>query len=286
MRSSSCHSKKTKCNILKTNRNMKKKRYYDMFDLIEDNSPLASLFNRILKQLDVVRIISAPSTFERMEETKEQNFKLFYETCLWEMYLHGVIDKLNHWGEVLDEYINEFGASWKYYASAKRLESIKEYGGEDSDYDSKGKVRTEGLTNKDLECDTVIRHLVQDDWQDIVQETTLDHLNGLVLALQAQAKVSVRGIFKHLYGQEIPLYKQDENGNMVKMNFADESLMKASDELRADDYSSLVLSVCFGVQQIIRKIRELDPFSDNKEELARVRKDAETMLNLRFLVHQ
>lgn len=265
---------------------MKNKYYYGMFTPIEDNSPLAGLLNRILGELDTIKMISAPSTFERMEKMKEVNFKLFHETCLWEMYLHGVIEKLNHWIEILEEYENEFNSSWKYYASAKRIEYIKEYGGEESDYDSEGNVRIENLTAEDLECDTVIRSLVQDDWQDIVQETTLDHLGGLVNALQAQAKLSVRDIFKKLYNQDIPMYKQDKNGDMVKMNFADEALMKASDELRAEDYSSIVLCVCFNIQLIIGRIKALNPFSDNKDELVSIRKDAEAMLNLKFLVHQ
>ncbi len=263
---------------------MKKKYYYDMFTPIEDNSPLAGLLNRILGELDTIRLISAPSTFEMMEKKEEVNFKLFHETCLWEMYLHGVIEKLNHWIEILEEYENEFDSSWKYYASAKRIESIKKYGGEESDYDSEGNVRIENLTAKDLEHDTVIRSLVQDDWQDIVQETTLDHLGGLVNALQAHAKLSVRDVFKKLYNQDIPMYKQDKNGDMVKMNFADEILMKTSDELRAEDYSSIVLCVCFNIQLMIGRIKALDSFSDNKDELLSIRKDAEAMLNLKFLV--
>lgn len=260
-------------------------RCYDRFSYIEDNSHLALLFNEILSKLNIVRLISAPATFELLE-SKKQDLGLFHETCLWEMYLHGVIEKLNHWIEILNEYESEFGSSWKYYASAKRIESIKEYGGEESDYDSEGNVRTENLTSKDLECYAVTRDLVQDDWQDIVQETTLDHLGGLVNALQAHAKLSVRDIFKKLYNHDIPMYKQDENGNMVKMTFADETLMKTSDELRAEDYSSIVLCVCYNIQQIVGRIKALDPFNDNKKELVSIRKHSEAMLNLKFLVHQ
>lgn len=80
---------------------------YSLFSHIEDNSNLAHLFNTVLNKLDIFRIISAPITFEKKGKT-ERNFELFYDTCLWEMYFHEVVNKLKHWIEVLDEYEAEF----------------------------------------------------------------------------------------------------------------------------------------------------------------------------------
>lgn len=260
---------------------MAKECFYELFSRIKDDSRLANLFNQVLHKLDIVRMMSAPSTFEKKEED-EYVAKMFYESCLWEMYLHGVIDKLNFWKNLLNEYETEFGSNWKYYASSKRLESIKEYGGDDKDYDTEGNIRTMNLSNEDLECYSILTDLVQDDWRDIVQETKAEHLSGLCASLQTQAKISITDVLKNISGQEIPMYKEDEDGNMVKMTFADRALSKASDESRADDLSTMVLFVCHSIQLIIEKIRALDNFKDNKAELISIGKDISCLLEGNF----
>ena len=259
-------------------------REYDRFSHIEDNSHLALLFNEIFSKLDVVRLVSAPATFELLE-SKKQDFRLFHETCLWEMYLHGVIEKLNHWIETLDEYESEFNSSWEYYASSKRIEAIKDYGGDEGEYDDNGYIRTQGLTHDDLRYYTVTHDLVQDDWRDIVQETTPEQLGCLTAALERQAKVSFAEIFKKVFKQDLPAYKQDKDGNMVKMSFSDHAMQKASDEALADSLSSVVLCVCRSIQLLVKRMRELDPFNDNRDELMAIRNDVSALLNLNFTVH-
>lgn len=253
--------------------------FYELFSRIKDNSRLADLFNQVMHKLDIVRMVSAPSTFE-MVNKDEHCVELFYESCLWELYFHGVIDKLNRWVKVLNEYESEFGSNWKYYASAKRLESINEYGGEDGDYDDEGNIRTLNLSNEDLGCYSVLTDLVQDDWRDIVQETKPEHLSGLCASLQTQAQISITDIFKNVSGQDIPMYKEDNDGNMVEMTFADRVLSKASDESRADDLSIMVLFVCHSIQFFIEKIRNLEKFCDNKEQLISMHNDVVCLLNL------
>lgn len=256
---------------------MNNKPFYNLLFRIEDKSKLACLFNKVLDKLDMARIISAPKIFER-DETYELDAELFYDTCLWEMYLHGVISKLNYWRSILDEYESDFQLSWKYYASSKRLESIKKYGGNDEDYDTEGNIKSLGLANKDLVCYTVIADLIQDDCIDIVQDTKPEHLDGLCSALQVHAKMSIADMFKEFFGKEIPTYKQNKNGEMEEMTFADKVLLKASNESQADSLSAVVLLTCQSIQAIIDKIRKLDKFQDNKGEISSISKDLECLL--------
>lgn len=254
--------------------------FYSLFSRIEDKSNLANLFNRVLHELGTVRMMSSPSTFE-IEKKGENCAYLFYETCLWEMYLHRVVEKMNSWKNILDEYESEFGSSWQYYASAKRLESIKEYGGEDEDYDSEGNIRTVNLSDEDLKYYTVIGDLVQDDWRDIVQETKPEHLDGLCSALRTNSRISVTDIFKQAFGAEIPTYKEDGDGNMVPMTFADKVLSKTYGELRADGFSEFLLGICQYIQLLIKKIREMDKFKDNKDELSSINQSVKCLLELK-----
>lgn len=70
---------------------------------------------------------------------------------------------------------------------------------------------------------------------------------------------------------------------MVPMTFADKALSKASDEVQADNLSTMVLYVCHCIQFLIEKIRALDKYKDNKDELFSIHKDVERLLNTDFV---
>lgn len=176
---------------------MRDKPFYGLLSRIDDDSLLANFFNKVLGSLNTARIISAPSTFRNKDdENSRYCIDLFYDTCLWEMYLHQSIYKLRGWIKTLDEYLTEFGGSWKYYASSKRIESVNEYGGDDDDYNEDGSVKVMDIPNDRLEPYSVIRELVCDDWTDIVQETIPKDLERLYGCLQAEANLSIADFFQ------------------------------------------------------------------------------------------
>lgn len=253
---------------------------YDFLSRIKDEGRLAFLFNKIIKRLNITRIMSAPKTFEDLE--KEYVAKMFYSTCLWEMYLQGVIDKLKSWMQTLEEYETEFSSSWKYYAASRRLSSIKEYGGDEGDYNEDGTIRVSGISNKELESYSVLGVLVFEDWRDIVQETELKDLAGLIAALQTDANFSLLDALKDCTEIDLPTYKQDKNGNMVQMTFAELALQKTIKGNSADDLSSVLLYACNEIQSIIRSIRNLDKCKDNRQELIDIKKRAENLYNFKI----
>lgn len=255
-------------------------RIYDLFQRIKDNSRMAKAFNIIFDKLDAVRICSAPSIFEQVKNGEQ--VAMFFETCLWERYLHSVVSKLNRWGEDLDEYFNEFEGCWKYYAASRRIESLQEGFGDDKDYNEDGSIKKDNLTDEDLMPYSIIGDLVFDDWRDIVQNTTLEQLYGLCGALQLKAKVSLTDVIKAHFGTEIQSYNQDENGNMVPMSFADKALSKVQGEVDAEGYSAIVILVCDCVQEILSQLKSLDKAQDNKDALQSIRRDIGLLLDLRF----
>lgn len=261
---------------------MKDKPFYELMKRIKDDSRLAVFFNGVMQKLDIIRITSAPKTFTGIHSCEGDNMRLFYETCLWEMWMHEVVIKLHGWIYTLDEYFGEFGGSWKYYACCKRLEAIKEYGGNKSDYNDDGSVKTENLSDAEIESNTVIRDLVSDDWRDIVFDTTTDDLGTLISCLYGQAKFSLGDALKKCFGKEPTTYKQDENGNMVPMTFADKELRKASERYDAELFASNIYMAGFCLQRMVSMIKRLNPFTDNKNELEIFRRDAQCLLNLKI----
>lgn len=257
---------------------------YDFLSKINDEGRLAFLFNKIIEHLNITRIISAPQTFSGLNE--RHGCDLFYSTCLWEMYLHGVVSRLKSWIESLEEYETEYSSSWKYYAASRRLDFIKKYGGEEEDYNEDGSIRTIGVSDKELESYSILSVLVFNDWRDIVQETSPTDLSGLIAALQTDASFSTSDIVKEGLGIDLPFYKIDENGDMVKATFADNVLQKAVKGNTADYLSSALLYICNEMQSIIQSIRSMDKAKDNKEELFEIKKRIESLYNFQCTINK
>lgn len=253
---------------------------YDMFARIHDNSPLAEVFNTVFTKLNTVRMIAAPRKFEGLYEESQCRFVyIFYESCLWELYLHGVIARLNEWQKALNEYFSDFEGNWKYYAAAKRIDCINMHGGEEQDYNEDGSVRTAGITDEELECYTILHDLVNDDRTDIVQETKPDELQNLGSVLETSADISITDIIKDTCGVNIPMYRKDEHGNMVQLSFAERVLLKTEGQLQAGDLSLFVVAICQTIQSLLKKIRGLNKFKDNQVELKSILKVVEHLLD-------
>lgn len=253
--------------------------FYDVMCNVNENCVLAVYFNKIIGELDIVRIFSSPRTFEDAKQENKDYSAIFYQTVLWELWFHGVVERLNKWNEMLNEYFSEYEGKWKFYACSKRLESINGYGGEESDYNEDGSIRTLNLTEDDLRYHTVLSKMVQDDCRDIVQETTYVDLQYMISCLKAHARFSLPDAFKEFFGKEITTYKQDENDNMVPMSFADKAMDKAVEQYAADGMAASITLVCEFIQRIIRDIRAMDKFSDNTDKLIQIHKDVRNILD-------
>lgn len=253
--------------------------FYDIMCRVEEDCILAVYFNKVINELDTVKILFAPKTFEDTKKENRDFADRFYQSCLWELWFHHSLSRLHKWDNTLNEYFSEYEGKWKFYACSKRLESINEYGGEESDYNEDGSIRTLNLTEDDLIHHTVLGEMVQDDWRDIVQETTCADLQYMITCLKAHASFSLPDAFKEFFGKEITTYKQDENGNMAPMSFADKAMDKAVEQYTADGMAASITLVCEFIQRIIRDIRAMDKFSDNTNKLIQIHKDVRNILD-------
>lgn len=254
---------------------------YTYFKLIEDSSPLAQKFNNILFGLNKIRIAFAPYTFQSLREVDEDKMTLFYESCLWESYLHNVIKRLNSWIKILHKYLIEFGGNWKYWATTELIDLISKYG-EEEDYNADGSIK---LEDERLVRFSVIRYMVSEDFNDIVQDTNASDLIGLCKAIKASS-FSIKEMFKGSMGIDIDMYKKktDINGEdkIVKMGFADEVVDKIQREDDAELDANIIIQTCLHIHRIIYKLNKLDRKKDNDLELAEIRKDIESLLDLKF----
>jgi len=257
-----------------------KKNSYTSFGYIEDDSKLALMFNAIMKRLSPMRMLCAPVSFRKEESIAGFQDEKFCDFCRYELWMHSVVDRLNRWQERLCDYFVEYGGSWKYYAASNRLSSISEYGGEGSDYDAGGIIRTEGLTDDEYEPYTIVRELYGEDCIDIVQDTLPQDLNGLCSDLVANSRIDILKGLREVFGKNVQAFHQDENGEMKPLSQEEHDLDMVSGQVAAEDDSKRLMGVIGCMHGIFHIIRSCKYNDDNTELLQMVQDASAGMLAL------
>lgn len=261
----------------------------EFLEPIESDFPLAKAFNRVISKILMLRTMSLPRTFsDAIGELAAFKMQSYYETVLWEKWLHGVFKRLEEWANIINEYFDEYSGSWEYYALAKRLDSINEFGSdEDDDYNPDGTVKTHGITHEQLKYHTVFNDLYH-DCVDIVQDTKPDDLCSLISTLKANSQISIIDILQQVSGKQIESYILDESKNLRPITFADKVEIKVSGMVEADDLSNLVYLIAQQMESLTKKIEDVYRsdriFQDNHDFLKVVLSEVASIMNLKFLV--
>lgn len=254
---------------------------------IESSVPLAKAFNKIIEKVQTLRIITLPRTFEDVRG-EEASFKtsVYYQTILWEKWMHEVVARLQEWDATIDKYFDEFDGSWKYYALSKRLDFIKEWGSDDeADYNSDGSVKTTGIQNSQLKHHTIFQDLYH-ECVDIVQDSHPSDLRPLIQALDTNSRFSLSDVLYKATGKRIPSYTLDENGNIRTTTFAERELRKAIGMAEAHDYGHFVYSIAVLMEQLTKELELIahsdSALSEQHNLLYAIQNDAYSILHMKL----
>lgn len=256
-------------------------RIYSMYERIKGNSPLVMIFNQIMDILDTPRMFVAPScTSCRSSKYKPYGFRAttaiaFYEYCLLEEYLHSLVANLADWKDWAEKYNSEFGGSWRYYAMADRLESIKEWGGgEEKDYNPDGSIRTE-VTDKELDGYSLVECMRGHN--DIFLTTSPGDWEFIYNTLHKTGQMSIFKAFEAM-GTPLSSYRL-ENGEMVQNTWVDERLHEAREQAESDTMADHLFSVVSKACELVNDVKKLKSDSDNKVFFSNLPGTIEEILN-------
>lgn len=255
---------------------------YKTFTLIDDSSPLAGFFNSLMKDMQCTRTLVAPSSFNREAEIAGFEDEKFCDFCRYEVWMHSVIERLNFWCDEIKEYMNEFEGNWKYFAASSRLSSIKEYGGEDDDFYEDGTIRKEGLDDSVYEPFSIVSYLSDGGFNDIVVNTHIDDLKGMLADIVAISHIDLFANMKKAFGSNIEAYKKDENGVMRKVSSEEHDMDVALKKVSAADNAERVKCIIDGIELIVRILKSFEYNNDNKEGLQTVSVISTALLNMDF----
>ncbi|MBR4391725.1 MAG: hypothetical protein IKT08_06445 [Bacteroidales bacterium] len=259
----------------------------DYLKPIESDLPLAKVFNRIIMKLSLLRSMSIPRTFsDATGELAVFKMQSFYETVLWEKWLHGVFGRLEEWANIINEYFDEYSGSWEYYALSKRLDYINEYGSDDEkDYNPDGTVKTHGITREQLKYHTVFSDLYS-DFVDIVQDTKPADLYSLISALKANSQISIIDILEEASGKKVESYILDESKSLRPATFVDKVEIKISEMAEADDLGKLIIQIAEKMESLTKKIgtvyRSDRQYQDNHDILSSILSEILSVLHLQL----
>ena len=259
----------------------------DFLEPIESDLPLAKAFNRVISKILMLRTMSLPRTFaDATGELAAFKMQSYYETVLWEKWLHGVFERLEEWTNIINKYFDEYSGSWEYYALSQRLDFINKHGSEDDeDYNPDGTVKTHGVTHEQLKYYTVFSDLYYDG-VDIVQDAHPNDLYSLISAIKANSQISFIDALQQVSGRQIESYVLDESKNFRPATFADKVEIKVSEMAEADNLSNLVYLIAQKMESLTAKIeavyRSDKKFRDNHKLLKSILREISAMMYLRL----
>lgn len=257
----------------------------ELMEPIESKMPLARAFNRIVSKIQMLRIMSFPRTFDDAKgEVAVFKMQSFYDTILWEKWLHGVFGRLEEWATTLNEYFDEFSGSWEYYALSKRLDFIHEYGSDDeNDYNPDGTVKTKNITHEQLKYHTIFSDLYH-DCVDIFQDTKPEDLFPLINALDNCSLVSIIDVLQTVSGKEITCYALNKKGELRPVGQAEREERKVGEMIEAVDLGQLVHSIAQIVELITSRLEAIynsdQAFADHHELLNAMLGDVSALMQL------
>lgn len=255
---------------------------YERMGRAEGDSKLAAFINRGMKTFHIIRMMTMPATIGsvlKMDAKELDRAALFYQTCAWDQWFTQLTKKLEYWIEKIDTYMTEFEGKWRYFAVADRLESIKDFGGDDDDYDNEGNIWVQ-VSDEKLEPYSILSYLYQEDRIDIVLQTEPKDLEEMFKVMIKYEQCSITKNFKKIFGQELSMYKQDENGNMVSMSAEEIAMFDVERQYDAAERAFFLHIIARAVQDCISKIKVLKYNEDNVEELSVIRSMAQDLLDM------
>jgi hypothetical protein len=239
---------------------------YGFFEPVDDTTRLGKLSNTAFRKMNMMRGFSAPQVFVRegdeLYKYQPDTTFLFYRFCLTELYFHAVVKELHEWKAKAEEYAGEFSCSWKYYAAAKRLDRIRDYGGDEEDYNPDGSIRA--ADDKELANYSIVSDLIHEGWKDVFIQTTPNDLMFIAVATYTESGIDAAEAFQKITGGEKLKTYRIENDQMIENDWADDILRKAEDKKNAGLIIDSLFGVFVEINNLIASVQALSKTDDNR----------------------
>ena len=232
---------------------------YRKFTMIEKECPLASFFNKTMRKLLFIRTFAAPSYLDA--QISDEQIRIFYDFCLYETWMHAVVNRLFEWKDLIHTYFSEYDGRWEYFSASMRT------------------------LNKDdeapLEDYSIVHYFLDEGARDIVVESLPHHINTLCGYLISFSRMDIlQGLKKHF--KDIVSYRQSDDGTFQEMTREDYELFMVSNQVDADDDCKRLKAIAAGIKGIVEIIHFCKHDDDNTAILQMVNDAVSSLLSTDF----
>ena len=225
-------------------------------------------------------MLCAPDNFRKDESIADFQDSKFADFCRYEVWMHSVVDRMREIRRTLFDYFSEFNGKWRYYATSQFISCVREYGGEPDDFDENGEILRCPPDEK-LEHFCVIGDLYKNDWRDIVQDTTEEDINRMIVDLISISEVDITEGYKKAFGRNLQIYKNTD-GVMRKVDNMEHSLDLVNQQVEAEDLSTALRAIFTGIALTLKIIKSCPYNDDNTERLKMVERMVDSLMSMDF----
>jgi hypothetical protein len=247
---------------------------YHILEKIKANTPLAQLFNAYMRGLSTLEIFSTPResmhacrvAFEKEARGKVPRLSIigqaqrYYELTVLSDALGALYRHVTQAAELLDSFYTEHGGDLLAYAQANRRYLLNEYGGgEDADWHHTGTGNSdvgEGwevtetadptrLAEYSLHAALARFFPDPESHGEYIGTSGPIDFHRFTVAVEHQTDFAPRKMFAAVGGVELPLYRQDENDQMVPIPVIDQIEQELNEDIaneRLTAYFNAVLN--------------------------------------------
>jgi hypothetical protein len=263
---------------------------------IEAEDNFAKLANKYMNSLFDLECAFSPHYYSMREYKAFQVFEsdvirkseeMTFQLTILSNSLSSVHECILGASGLIQTYLNEYDGDWRHYASVNRVETIKEYGGEDEDFNQDESIRfkddSESLSSYTIHAE-LSRFIESKDSQVRGEYVGTSHpadFSELSALVRNKNDFNILSFFRD-QGHDIPMYVENQKGEMEQLSTLDRLGKEGyEDILNAElvDIFNLVLLDC---KELSEFYQALDRFSDCKDQYTELLERLTRILNMNY----
>lgn len=246
----------------------------------EDNN-LSRLFKVALKSLRMPKAMHGPNSFDLLKEidTKALPAHEFYQICLFEIYAVSLIGTLRIWKNYLIDYREKYNYSWEHYATEKRYNAIKEFGGEDGDYDENGNIAPV-KNNEELRDCTIVRDIT--GFNNACYHMELSDICLILSYIANGERLDIFNLLESFTGKPIQKIRVNTDGSSEPISKLDSQIESIENESKYVSAFETIRKLIPHFKSIYKDLCSQDPFKDNKSYFENLESMVDDIHNLTF----
>lgn len=257
---------------------------------IEADDNLSKLFNMYMSKLFTIDIMSFP--MDNMRDTmlnkngdKIYNALSYYELTTLRNSLHSIHNCIIKSIELINNYEKEFKFNWKDYATTTRFNFLNENGSEDdNDYNSDGSLKyledSKSLKYFTFKNELGFNFENNDLRGEFIGSSSVTDYRMYSKMITNLTDFSIFKFLSDTTGKELPIYKQNKDGEMCVVGTADRIESEINEDINNSNVVSVFEKIINECSNLFILFNNINEYKNEKEKYIKLRNYLIKILNV------